>query len=98
MSNRQGGAILHQWLQCCLNQALGMRIECAGGLIQDEDTRVLENDTSDSHALLLTAGELVATLSDNSIVAIIEFHDAFMDGRRLRRRDHLFLSCIGSRI
>ena len=43
---------------------LGDGVEGGGGLVEDEDGRVLEDGAGDGHALLLAAGELQAALAD----------------------------------
>src|SRR5579875_723545 len=65
----QRGAALHEWLQGGLNQALGVGIQRAGGLVQNEDTRIFKDHTRDGDALLLTTGELIAALTNDGIVA-----------------------------
>ena len=70
----------HQRLQGGLNQPLGTGVERAGGLVQDQDARVLQDDAGDGDALLLAAGELVAALADDGVVALGQLHDAVVDG------------------
>src|SRR5260370_29041241 len=98
MGDGQRGTILHQWLQGGLDQARGMGIEGAGRLIQDEDSRVFQNDARDGYALLLTTGELKTALAHDSIVAVIKLHDAIMDGCCLGCRDHLLLCSVDTSI
>jgi hypothetical protein len=42
------------------------RIQRRGGLVEDQDRRVLQQRAGDGHALLLAAGELQAALADAS--------------------------------
>ena len=75
-----------------------MGIKRTGGFIQNQDTWILEEDTRDSNPLLFAAGELVATFTNNRIIAIFQFHNALMDGCRLRRSDHFCLSSLRASI
>src|SRR5437588_1215982 len=75
-----------------------MRIKRAGGLVQDQNAWILENDTRNGYALFLATGELIAALTDNGIIAIVQFHDSIMDSRCLCRRDHLLLRRIFARV
>ena len=43
-----------------------------GGLVEDEDARVLEQDAGDGDALALAAGERDAALADAGVVAVLE--------------------------
>jgi hypothetical protein len=40
-----------------LDQALGLGVERGGGLVEDQDRRVLQQRTGDGEALALAAGE-----------------------------------------
>ena len=53
-----------------LDEALADGVERGGRLVEDEDPRVLEQHARDRHALLLAAGELVAALADDGVVAV----------------------------
>ncbi len=54
---------------------LALRVEGAGRLVEHEDARVLEDGPGDGHALLLSAGELHASLAHQRIVALGKFLD-----------------------
>ena len=49
---------------------LGVGVERAGGLVEDEDGRVLEQRARDREALALAAGERGAALADDGVVAV----------------------------
>ena len=53
-------------LQLGLDRALVGRIERRGGLVEDQDRRVLQQRARDRHALLLAAAQLQAALADQS--------------------------------
>src|SRR6266487_2247197 len=94
MCNRQRCAPLHQRLQCGLDQALRMCIESACGLVQDQNARIFEDYACNCDTLFLTARELVSALTNNRIIAILQFHDAIVNSSGLCGRDHLFIGCI----
>ena len=54
------------------HQDLALVVQGAGGLVQDQDGRVLQEDAGDGDALLLAAGELDAALTDIGVVAILQ--------------------------
>jgi len=51
--DHQRGAPRHQALQRLLHRTLALRVQRAGGLVQQQDRRVLEQRTRDRDALLL---------------------------------------------
>src|SRR5580765_6257268 len=67
--DHEAGAALHQRLERLLHQALGFRVECRGGLVEDEDRRVLVDRARDREALALAAGELGAVVPDQGVGA-----------------------------
>src|SRR5260221_6542754 len=69
-----------------------MRIKCASGLVQNENSGVLQNDTRYSDTLFLSARELVATLTNDGVIAVVKLHNALMNGGCFSRYNH-FLFC-----
>ena len=65
-----GGAAGRQGVDGLLYGALGAGVEGAGGLVEDEDRRVAQDGAGDGEALLLAAGEAVAALADEGVVAV----------------------------
>src|SRR5918911_2947637 len=98
VGNCQGGAVLHQWCKRRLDEPLRTCIYRASRLIQDQDPRLLEEDAGDREALLLATGVLVATLPDDGLVAVSQFHDAIMNGGRLSGGNDLLVRGIRARI
>src|SRR5262249_25900051 len=66
----------------------------AGGLVRQEDARVLENGACDRHALALTAAQAGAALADDRVVALGQAGDKRVSVGRLCRGDDLLLSRI----
>ena len=52
-----------------LDKALVMGIEVGGGLVQDKDSRVLQERSGDGDTLFLTAREAIAPFANKSLVA-----------------------------
>jgi len=78
-------AALGEALERGLDRSLGLRVERRRRLVEDEDGRVAENRARDCDALLLAAGEAVAALADDGVVAVGELHDPVVDRGRPRR-------------
>ncbi len=66
-------------LQRLLHGALALRVERAGGLVEQQDRRVLQQRARDRDALLLAAGQARAALAEFGVVALAA-------GRRGSRR------------
>ena len=64
VGDHQRRAPLGETIKRGLNLALGGGIQRAGRLVQNEHTRVFQEDTGDGDALLLAAGEHDAALAD----------------------------------
>ena len=91
MGHDQGGAAEAELIQGLLNQDFRGVIQGAGGLIQDQDGGILQEDPGDAEALLLAAAEADAALADLGIIAMGEAHDVIMDIGPLRRLNDLLL-------
>uniref|UniRef100_A0A0B7K5W6 Uncharacterized protein n=1 Tax=Bionectria ochroleuca TaxID=29856 RepID=A0A0B7K5W6_BIOOC len=66
------GAALAQLPQRRLDEGLGLGVDGAGGLVEDEDGRALEEGAGDGDALDLAARQLDAVLADGGAVALGE--------------------------
>src|SRR5665213_1318359 len=74
-------AVLHEIAEAALDESLGLGIEGAGGLVEDEDAGVGENGARDGNALPLSSGELDAALADNGVVLVGEPLGELVDAR-----------------
>mmetsp|Transcript_10713 Transcript_10713/g.25406 ORF Transcript_10713/g.25406 Transcript_10713/m.25406 type:complete len:247 (-) Transcript_10713:3271-4011(-) len=63
MGDDDCGAALHELLKGIGHELLALRVESAGGLVQEKHRRVLQDSPGNSNALLLAAREVCATLS-----------------------------------
>ena len=62
-----------------LDRALGLDVERARGLVEDEHGRVAQDRAGDRDALLLAAGEAEAALADDGVVALGQRRDDVVD-------------------
>jgi hypothetical protein len=69
-----------------------------GGLVEDQDRRVLQQRARDGHALLLATTELQASLAHHGVVALGRAGDEVVDVRGTRRRFHLGARGAGSAV
>ena len=63
------GAAGQRGRQRLLHERLVLGVEVAGGLVEHDDGRVLQQHPGDGQALLLAAGQPVAALADDRVVA-----------------------------
>ena len=75
------GAALGEVVERLLHGALGAGVEGAGGLVEEQDGRVAQDRPGDRDALLLAAGEPVAALADDGVVALGQRGDEVVDAR-----------------
>src|SRR5690606_8375459 len=79
--DHERGAAAHELVERRLNLRLALAVERAGGFVQDEDGRVLEEGAGDGDALALSAGEGGAALADHGGVAFGQRLDEVGDVR-----------------
>ncbi len=77
------------------DQALALGVERAGGLVEDQDARVLEQRARDRHPLLLAAGELHPALAHQRVVALREPGDELVRVGGLGGGEDLLLAGVG---
>src|SRR5712691_2997942 len=71
-----------------------MCIKGTGSFVQDQNAWVLQNDTSNGYALLLSAGELIASLANDGVITVVKFYDPVMNRCCFSRCNHLLFCCI----
>ena len=65
---------------------LDVNIDGAGGVVEHEDARVGEEGAGDGDALALAARQVVTTLADDGVVAVVKSEDEIVSlGRPWRR-------------
>ena len=72
MRNDDRRAVGEQRFERGLDELLGDAVEVRGGLVEYEDARVLEDHARDREPLLLAAGEAVAALANDRVIAVGE--------------------------
>src|SRR5215470_10720308 len=80
----QRGAAPQQVGQGGLDVVFGEAVQVGGGLVQNDDLRVAQDDPGDRQPLFFPAGQPVATLADDSVVAVGQGADELVQVRRLR--------------
>src|SRR5437773_1877390 len=70
MRDRKGRAAPGQPGDGVLDLLLGFRIDGSGGLVEDQDARVVQDRAGDAHALPLAAAERLAALTDLCVVTV----------------------------
>ena len=78
MSDHNRRAPFHGAVEGLLHDLLALLVEGAGGFIQDEDLRVLDQRASNGDSLLLTARELGALESAFLVEAFVELELSFL--------------------
>ena len=68
-------------------------IQGRGGLVQDQQPRLLQQRTGDAERLPLTAGELHSQRRQHCVVTEREAHDEVMGVGQPGRSDHTFQHC-----
>ena len=77
MRDHDRGAILHQPRQRILDQALGFRIQRAGGFVQHQDRRILQKCAGHRDALALATRKQRTALAHPAVDAVGQFADEF---------------------
>ena len=84
----EGGAVFHEPLQTFHDQRLGLGVQGRGGLVQDEDRRVLEQGPGYGQTLALAAGQVGALFAQDGVVAAGQAFDELMGIGEPGRGDH----------
>ena len=77
------------------DERLAFRIQAAGGFVQDQDLRLLQEDPGDRDSLALPTGKADAALADHGFVASGEALDELVRVREAGGLHHLFGRCLG---
>ena len=79
----EGGAALCQLVKGGLDAGLGDRVQGGGGLVQNKDGRIFQENAGNGHPLLLAAGEHGAPLAHLGLEAVGHVQDVVVDLRPL---------------
>ena len=88
MSNREHRTARNQPLERFLDLPLGLGVDAARRLVEDENPRIVQDRARDRDALALTARQCVPPLADHGVVALTELADEVVRVRRFRSRHH----------
>jgi len=77
-----------QVIQRFLDLPFRFRVDAAGGFVENEDARVVQDRARDGHALTLTTGQRVTALADDGVVPLTELADEIMRIGCLGRIDY----------
>jgi hypothetical protein len=91
VGDRDRRPALREAVERLLDESLGLGVERAGRLVEDQDRRVAEDRASDRDPLLLAAGEAVAALADDRVVSLRQARDQVVDAGRLGGRLELLV-------
>ena len=97
MRDRDRRASLGEPVERFLYLPLGLVVERARGLVEDEDRRVAQDGARDRDPLLLAAREAVPALADDRVVALRERRDQPVDLRGVGGCDELLFGRVGLR-
>src|SRR5437879_1659383 len=78
MGDYERGALVHDALNCLLDEVLTLGVDLAGGLVENKYRRLAQNGAGDVDALALPAGELPAHFPEDCVIALRLFHDEFV--------------------
>ena len=95
MRDKQHGDLAFKLIDRSGEMFGGGQIEVAGGFVEYQDSRALQERASDGKALLLAAGESHAVLADLRLVAFGQVLDGIVNLRHLAGLHHLFESRVG---
>lgn len=70
-----GGAALHEFFDGGLDELFGFGVDAAGGLVEDEDARVVGDDAAEGQQLALAGGEVGAGFLELGFVGLGELFD-----------------------
>mmetsp|Transcript_8501 Transcript_8501/g.28495 ORF Transcript_8501/g.28495 Transcript_8501/m.28495 type:complete len:205 (-) Transcript_8501:1223-1837(-) len=94
MGDNERRPSLAHLLQRSLDLILRVRVQRAGGLVEENDLRILQDGPGDSHPLLLSPGQLQAPLPYPRLVLVGEVHDRVMHSSNPSGFHYLLQSCI----
>ena len=94
----QGGAAAGQLVKGGLNPGLGDGVQGGGGLVQNQDGRIFQEDPGNGHPLLLPAGQHHPPLAHIGVEAVGHSYDVVVNLRPLGRLNDLRLGGVGPAI
>jgi hypothetical protein len=81
MSNNKRRPVPENLIEILLNGALAFGVEGAGGLVEDQNSRLLEKRASNCYPLFLATGQALSPFADLGLVAQGQFADELVSAR-----------------
>mmetsp|Transcript_47370 Transcript_47370/g.88270 ORF Transcript_47370/g.88270 Transcript_47370/m.88270 type:complete len:371 (-) Transcript_47370:394-1506(-) len=81
-----------------LHNLLALRVQGAGGLVQEQDLGTVDEGARDGDALLLPARETVPAVTHLGVVSLRQLHDEVMGVRHGGRPLHVFAGGVGGAV
>lgn len=66
----QAGPPAHEAIESLLNKSFALAVEGAGGLVQNQDSRIAEQRTGNRYPLSLSAREIHTSFSEHGVVSV----------------------------
>src|SRR5919107_4414333 len=96
MGDHEDGAALHEALHRIHYHRLGLRIDGAGRLVEDEDGGIFQKGASKRDTLPLTTRKAEATFPNTSFVSVGQLDDKLVGICGLRGLDDLLFAGVGT--
>lgn len=77
--DRDGCSVFSENFQTLLNPAFTFVVQCAGGLIKDQDRRIFQEHAGNGDPLFLTAGKTGSAFSHKGVIAIRQTFDEIVN-------------------
>jgi hypothetical protein len=87
VGDNEGRPVLDEAIDAGLDPSFGLAVDVTGRLVEDDDRRIVEQGPRDGDPLVLAAREFDSTLADPRVVAVGQFRDGLVGGRRFCSRD-----------
>ena len=91
VSDDENGLVFDEAGQSLLNRRFVLNIQTCGGLVQQNDGRILQKSTGDGNALTLAAGKGTAILADVGVPLVRQLFGKFLAVCQLCRRQNLLV-------
>ena len=93
VSDHDRGAAVKSGVEGGLHMGLVVVVEMTGGLIEDHDRRVFQQQSRDGEPLLLAAAQPVAALTDHRVVSVGQGGDGVVDAGGSAGLDEVVVGC-----
>ena len=95
VGNYETGPVPHNFLDGPVNFGFAVGINLTGGLIENQNCRVLQNRSGYNNSLQLSAAKARTLLADYCIITIWQWKNKFVRKRTPGRSNYFFSGCAG---